>query len=202
MTARELLPGVRRVAVGSRNPVKVGAVRAVLLRCGSGAHVLGLAQPSGVPDQPWGDEETLAGARNRARGTLLTDPSADLAVGLEGGVVRDPDGVVRVCAWAVVVDRAGVEARGGSLALPLPPVVVALLDAGLELGDAMDQVMRTTGTKHGGGAVGALTHGLVPLQQSYELLVSYALSRWIAADVWAMPAGDTPVSGSPPRDGA
>lgn len=188
MDARELLPNMRRVVVGSRNPVKVGAVAAVLDRCGCRAEVVGLDQPSGVPDQPFGDEETLAGARNRARGALLADPAADMAVGIEGGVVRDGDGGARVCAWAVVVDRAGVEAHGGSLALPLPPAVVALLDTGLELGDAMDRVMRTTGTKHGGGAVGALTKGLVPLRQSYELLVSYALSRWIAAEVWALPA--------------
>ena len=127
MTARDLLPGVHCVALGSLNPVKLGAVRAVLGRCGSGAEVLGFDQPSGVPAQPWGDDETLAGARNRARGALGAAPCAQLGLGIEGGVVREPDGGVRVCAWVVAVDRDGIEAKGGSLALPLPPAVVALL---------------------------------------------------------------------------
>ncbi|MCC7054889.1 MAG: DUF84 family protein [Gemmatimonadaceae bacterium] len=191
MSTRALLPGVRRVAVGSRNPVKVAAVRAALARCACPAAVTGFDLPSGVPPQPVGDDETLAGARNRAVAALAVDPGADLGVGIEGGVVRDesPEGTHRVCAWAVVVDRTGTMARGGSLAILLPPVVSALLDQGLELGDAMDQVAQTSGTKHGGGAVGVLTAGVAPLQQSYELLVTYALSRWISAELWARPSG-------------
>ncbi len=141
--------------------------------------------PSGVPDQPWGDAETRAGAVARAHAALACDPDADLGVGLEGGVVRETDAAVRSCAWAAVVDRAGVVSVGGSLAMPLPPAVVALLDAGIELGHAMDQVARTTGTKHGSGAVGLLTAGLLDRQGAYEHLVTYALSRWLGAAFWA-----------------
>ena len=188
MTDSDLLPGVRRVVVGSANPVKVAAVRATLARCAAGIVVHGVAVESGVPDQPWGDDETRAGARQRAVAALAADVRADLAFGLEGGVVREASGGVRTCAWAVAVNRAGVISTGGSLALPLPPAVVALLERGMELGHAMDAVARTTGTKHAGGAVGLLTAGLVPLQQTYEMLVAYALSRWLQHGLWASSA--------------
>jgi inosine/xanthosine triphosphatase len=189
MTASTRLPGVQRVVVGSANPVKVSAVRAVLERCAPSVVVYGLAVPSGVPDQPWGDAETRAGAAARARAALAADPLADLAVGLEGGVVREADGTVMSCAWAAAVDRAGVLSHGGSLAVPLPPAVVALLYAGVELGHAMDEVARTTGTKHGSGAVGLLTAGLIDRQAAYEPLVAYALSRWIGRALWDAPPG-------------
>lgn len=184
MTVQALLQDVRRVVVGSMNPVKIEAVRAVVVRCAASVVVHGVAVPSGVPDQPWGDAETRAGALARARAALASDPAADLAVGLEGGVVRDGDGSVRSCAWAAAVDRAGVVSEGGSLAMPLPPTVVALLDQGVELGHAIDRIARTTNVKHGGGAVGVLTRGLISRQGAYEQLVTYALTRWIGFELW------------------
>ncbi|MES3035764.1 MAG: inosine/xanthosine triphosphatase [Gemmatimonadota bacterium] len=191
MTASTLLPWVHRVVVGSGNPVKVSAVRAVLERCTSAVVVHGMAVPSGVPDQPWGDAETRDGALTRARAALHADPAADLAVGLEGGAVREADGSVRTCAWAAIVDRHGVSSTGGSLAMPLPPRVVALLDAGMELGHAMDEVAQATNIKQGRGAVGVLTGGLLTRQQAYEPLVTYALARWIGAALWEPdPVGD------------
>jgi inosine/xanthosine triphosphatase len=184
MTASILLPGVHRVVVGSENPVKIDAVRAVLARCATPVVVHGVAVPSGVPDQPWGDDETRRGALARARAALVLDPVADLGVGLEGGVVREPDGGVRTCAWAAIVDRQGVTSSGGSLAMPLPPAVVALLDAGVELGHAMDTIVQASNIKQGRGAVGVLTGNLLTRQQAYEPLVTYALARWIAAGLW------------------
>ena len=189
MTATTLLPGVARVIVGSLNPVKIAAVQAVLARCGRDITVGGIAVASGVPDQPWGDEDTRAGALARAQAALGCDADAQLGVGLEGGVVRETDGSVRTCAWAVVVDRRGMSCSGGSLAMALPPAVVALLEAGVELGHAMDEVARTVNTKHGQGAVGLLTAGLITRQGAYEPLVTYALSRWIGRELWDVDSG-------------
>jgi inosine/xanthosine triphosphatase len=186
-----LLPAVHRVVVGSENPVKVGAVRAVLGQCTTSVVVYGVAVPSGVPDQPWGDADTRAGALARARAALQTDPAADLAVGLEGGVVREADGSVRTCAWAAIVDREGTTSVGGSLAMPLPPAVVALLDGGMELGHAMDAIVQSSNIKQGRGAVGVLTGNLLTRQQAYEPLVTYALARWIAAELWSDAAPGT-----------
>jgi inosine/xanthosine triphosphatase len=189
MTRPALLPGIGTIAVGSLNPVKLAAVTAVVERCADGIQVMGLAVESGVPDQPWGDAETQAGALTRARGALAVCPDADLGIGIEGGVVRETDGTVRTCAWAAVVDRAGVISTGGSLAMPLPPAVVALLEAGVELGHAMDTVAGTTNVKQGRGAVGILTGGLLTRQAAYEPLVTYALARWIGCALWESDSG-------------
>ena len=167
------------VAVGSTNPVKVAAVRAVILRVAPLAQVTGVAVSSGVPDQPMGDDETQRGARTRAQAALAAS-EAMLALGLEGGVVALPDGRLRTCAWAVAVDRAGRDGVGGSLAMPLPAAVAARVRAGEELGVAMDVVARTSGTKVGRGAVGILTAGLLDRQGAYEPLVTYALAPWLA----------------------
>ena len=174
---------VRVVAVGSLNPVKVGAVRAVVVPLAPGVAVTGVLVPSEVPSQPWGDDETIRGARTRAVGALAKVPHAELGVGLEGGVV-DGDGGLRTCAWAVVVDRAGVEGVGGSLAVPLPPAVAALVRGGLELGAAMDAHVGAENTKLGLGAVGILTGGLIDRQRAYETLVTYALAPFIAGGHW------------------
>jgi inosine/xanthosine triphosphatase len=175
-----------RVVVGSTNPVKIAAVRAVLARIAPDAEVIGIAVESGVSAQPMGDTETQAGARQRAQ-RALTLGEGTLGVGLEGGVVELPDGTMRTCAWAVVVDRATREGIGGSLAMPLPPVVAARIRAGEELGYAMDAVANTVGTKHGRGAVGILTAGLIDRQRAYEPLVTYALAPWLAPEFFAAP---------------
>ena len=179
------LRAVRLVAVGSRNPVKIAAARAVLVPLvAADARVEGVAVASTVPDQPWGDEETIRGAAARARAAREA-LDADLGVGLEGGVVEDRDsGEVRSCAWAVVVGRDGRTGTGGSLAFPLPPSVANAVRAGQELGHAMDALTGASNTKHGAGAVGVLTAGLIDRQRAYEVLVVYALVPWLGEEYW------------------
>lgn len=171
--------------VGSTNPVKVAAARAVLGRAFPDCAVHGVAVASGVPDQPWGDDETRRGATERARGALAALGTTDgaLGVGFEGGVVDD-GGTVRTCAWAAVATPDGQVHLGGSLAMPLPPPVAARLRAGQELGIAVDELLGTTGTKHGGGAVGVLTGGLVDRQRAYEVILTYALAPLLAPAFW------------------
>ncbi len=164
---------VRRVAVGSLNPVKIGAARAVLAHLFPDAQVDGIAVASGVPDQPWGDDETIRGAVARAHAARAA-LEADWGIGIEGGVVDAGDGMVRTCAWAAIVSRNGRRGVGGSLSLELPPAVAELVRSGMELGHAMDAVTGERDVKRGVGAVGILTAGFVTRQGAYETLVAYA----------------------------
>ena len=176
------LSSVRLIAVGSANPVKIAAVRAVLASLAPEARFEGVAVQSDVPDQPFGDDETIRGARARAeRAREAID--ADLGVGIEGGCVETSEGL-RTCAWAVVVDRHGRHATGGSLAMPLPDSVARMIRDGVELGQAMDVLVAPANTKHGAGAVGILTAGLVDRQKAYEILVIYALAPFLTPDYW------------------
>lgn len=171
-----------RVIVGSTNPVKIAAVRAVLERAGARANVEGMAVASGVADQPFGDAETIRGATQRAQ-AVLSATNADFAVGLEGGVV-DEEGVMRSCAWAAVVSRDGRVGTGGSLAMTLPARVATLVREGTELGHAMDRITGGRDTKHNAGAVGILTAGLVDRQRAYEWLVTYALAPFLTPELY------------------
>ena len=177
----EALVELRLVAVGSMNPVKVGAARATIARLAPHARINGIAVESGVSDQPWGDDETIRGALARAH-AARTALDADWGVGIEGGVIATADGGVRTCAWAAIVTRDGRVGVGGSLSLELPARVAELVREGMELGHAMDAVTGTRDVKRGLGAVGVLTRGLVTRQGAYETLVAYALVPLLQAD--------------------
>ena len=168
----------KRIAVGSKNPVKLAAARAIATRLVPSVTVEAVEVPSGVPDQPFGDDETIRGAVARARGAR-EKLDCDFGIGLEGGVVEMPDGTMRTCAWAAVVSRSGRHGVGGSLAMPLPDSVAKMIRGGMELGHAMDKLTSQTNTKHGAGAVGILTAGLVDRQAAYEVLVAYATSVFL-----------------------
>ena len=182
------LPGVALVAVGSTNPVKLRAVEAVVRHWDPAALVRAVGVPSAVPDQPWGDDETIRGARARAL-AVRAHLDADVGVGIEGGVVED-GGALRTCAWAAIALRDGRTFLGGSLSMPLPPRVADLLREGMELGPAMDLVTGGTDTKRGTGAVGILTGGLVDRQHAYETLVAYAFAPLLSPALF-----DAPVPG-------
>jgi len=156
-------------------------VRAVLAALAPSATIASVAVASTVPDQPFGDDETIRGAVARASAARVA-LSADLGVGLEGGVVEEGDGSMRTCAWAAIVDAHGRSGVGGSLAMTLPPDVASMIRDGVELGVAMDRLVGAHNTKHGRGAVGILTAGIVDRQRAYEVLVAYALAPFIAAE--------------------
>ncbi len=185
MTSSEL-HALTRIVVGSTNPVKIAAARAVLASLAPGATFESVAAASGVPDQPWGDEETIRGARARARAALEMT-GAELAVGIEGGVVEGENGMM-TCAWAAVLHRDGRSGVGGSLAMPLPGAVARLVREGAELGHAMALVSGSHDSKRGRGAVGILTAGLVDRQRAYEMLVVYALAPFLAPEYFAQNA--------------
>lgn len=177
------LDATRSIAVGSTNPVKIGAVRAVLGTLARSAVIEGVAVASTVSDQPRGDDETIRGALARATAARAA-LGAELGVGIEGGVVEQPDGSMRTCAWAAIVDAAGRSSVGGSLAMTLPDRVAEMIRSGLELGHAMDHLVGEYDTKRGRGAVGILTGGMVDRQRAYEMLVAYAAARFVTPDLF------------------
>lgn len=136
-------------------------------------HFSGLSAPSGVADQPVGDPETLAGARNRAQAVRRQCPEADFWVGIEGGVA-ERERAMDAFAWIVILSRSRqCEARTATF--ELPPAVVELVRAGVELGDADDQIFRRQNSKQGNGAVGLLTGDLIGRTDYYSHAVMLAL---------------------------
>jgi inosine/xanthosine triphosphatase len=168
----------KNIAVGSTNPVKVAAVRSVIERAWPEAEVFPIEVDPGVSAMPMSDSECITGARNRA-GFALQFPGADMGVGLEGGVNQDPDGLM-LLGWVVVVDKDGREGVGGGARLPLPAHIARRVLLGEELGPLMDELLGQTNVKQRGGAVGALTNGLVLRRETFAVAVAYALSPFVS----------------------
>ena len=113
------------VAVGSKNPCKIEAVRCAFEKilssvpttaegtnneCVPKISISSYNVPSGVRDQPYGDEETKLGAKNRAQATMdaassLSSVPPDFAVGIEGGVeiVEKEETTLWCMAWIAII---------------------------------------------------------------------------------------------------
>lgn len=165
-----------RVIIASHNPVKIRAVKkAFSLQFPEQdidfqpTHV-----ESGVSDQPLSDAETRRGAKNRARNASLQRPDANYWVGLEGGV-EVIDDQLTAFAWMSVLGPGGKFSNVRTVTLPLPPAVRALMEQGLELGEANDRIFSTVNSKQQGGAFGLLTNGLCTREGVYTEALVIAL---------------------------
>ena len=144
------------VAIGSTNPVKVTAVERVCPE----APTTAVAVDSGVPEQPWGREETVTGARNRAA-AALSATDAGYGVGIEGGVAeRDPPGGVWLVMWAAVTDGTDTH-YGAGPSVRLPDAVAERLRDGAELGPVLDDELGRDEVARQEGAIGVYTAGRV-----------------------------------------
>ena len=166
-----------KIAVGSTNPVKLAAVRKVLLPLFPVAEFVAVDVSSGVDEQPWGDDQTRTGALNRAR-NARSQVNGTFGIGLEGGLDRTPAGIM-TCAWCAIINGTGVIGFGGGVKMLLPPAVVQNIEATGELGPAIDSLVNQYNTKQGRGAVGILTNGLTSRQSAYEQLVAMAMAPFV-----------------------
>ncbi|QRK04707.1 inosine/xanthosine triphosphatase [Archangium violaceum] len=172
------------IAVGSTNPAKTTAVKAICERAYPGCTVVPIDVPSGVPEQPIGPGQTSTGARNRARAALAAVEGARMGMGLEGGV--DPDGSLINC--VAVVEAGGRENLTWGVRFPLPPAVVARVLAGEELGPVMDHVTGRNESKKKLGAVGILTNGLFTRAEMWQGPLACALMPFLHPDLYPAPA--------------
>ncbi len=177
--------GVRRIVVASKNPAKIRAALGAFRRMFPDRRfeVEGVSVPSGVSPQPMSDEETLLGARNRAEAARRLVPDADYWVGMEGGVEEHPAGLASF-AWIVVLSGSRVgKGRTGVFLLPDP--IASLVQRGVELGTACDQVFSRAGSKLETGAIGLLTRGTMDRVELYEHATVLALLPFVNPELYA-----------------
>ena len=174
------------IAVGSKNPVKIASAIAGFQAMfpDKSFSAEGFDVASGVSDQPMSSQETLLGATNRAHALKEQSPSADFFVGIEGGIETINE-TLFASAWIVVIDRLGTSTLGRSGAFPLPPSVKQLVDSGVELGHANDQVFKEHNSKQQGGAVASLTGGVITRHSLYEHAMALALATFKHPDLYS-----------------
>lgn len=174
------------VIVGSRNPVKIGAVRNALTPLFP-EHVLaceGMHAPSGVADQPMTATETRQGAIQRMHYCQQHGGEADFHVALEGGIEMGEDGPGTVGYVAIAGgDHVSV---GRSAWLPLPPIAYEALLEGEELGDVMDRLFGTVNVKQQGGAMGLVTRGHATREGAYTQALLLAMAPFLNPDLYGL----------------
>ncbi len=160
-----------RIGVGSLNPVKINAVKAHFQH-----EVEGVSVPSGVSEQPWGDEETLSGAKQRAE-AAMKKAQANIGIGLEGGV-QLVAGRLYVCNWGALVDHEGVEIVAGGARFPLPEEMRKNLEEGGELGPLISEYAGRLEVNKKEGAIGIFTDGAVTRTDMYEQIVALLIGQY------------------------
>lgn len=170
------------MVLGSTSPAKRRAVAEALAQLyGREIAVASFAAPSGVSDQPWGEDETRRGAHERARAALDAEPEAELAFGIEAGVLEEPGWGLWTFAWIIALGRDGTRGAARSATFAVPERLAAGVRSGLELGDALDASYGLRRAKDGPGAVGVLTRGLIDRPGLYRTAVLLALMPWLEA---------------------
>lgn len=166
------------IRVGSMNPVKLGAIREVMAPRFPEARFQPVAAPSEVSDQPLGLEETLRGAKNRARNAFA---DCFLSVALESGLVEVPGsntGYMNLTACAIFDGREMYLGLGPAFELP-PDVTRLVVEDGLELDPAVRRAGLTENERIGyaQGIIGILSGGRVTRMDYSRPAVSMALVR-------------------------
>lgn len=174
-----------KIVVGSKNPVKIAAVREAFEKVFPDEQwkVIGVEVASGVPNQPMSDTESIQGARNRAMRAMQEANSADYGVGLEGGLQK-VDGEWFDCGWIVIRDKDGIEGVGSTVRIVTPAKLMNLIHKGIELGIANDMVFKTKNAKVAGGHFGNMTNNAITRTSGYRDGVIAALARFITPDLF------------------
>jgi inosine/xanthosine triphosphatase len=167
-----------RINIGSRNNVKINAVKEVIRDYDflSKAKALGVDVNSEVSEQPKSIDETISGAMNRAKNAFQ---DCNYSFGLEDGLMKiskTKTGYMNVCACAIY-DGKNYHI-GLAPAFEYPHNTVKLVfTKGLDMNQAFYKVGLTKNPKVGSaeGGVGILTHGRLPRKEYIKQAIIMAL---------------------------
>jgi inosine/xanthosine triphosphatase len=175
----------KKVAVGSKNPVKIEAVRLAFNDVWPDIEweVIGTDVKSGVSDQPMSDRESIKGATNRAkRSRNLLD--ADFGVGLEGGLQKVGKEYVD-SGWAIVVAKDGRIGVGSSVRMHTPHKMMQMVfEEGIELGKVCDILFKRQNSGQAEGQFGLMTKNLITRTEGYRQGIISALVRFIHPNLY------------------
>lgn len=168
------------IGIGSTNPVKIKAAQHACEQVFPDFSIQGNEVESGISSQPRSDEETRLGAINRAK-HLLENPEIELAIGVEGGVQESADGLLN-SVWVCVMDKSKIPYCSNGVRFLLPKKVAQAIQAGEEMGPALDLITNQQDTKKKMGMVGLVTQGTVDRAEAYVAVIKLALGLWKGRD--------------------
>ena len=180
------------IFVGSTNPVKINAVTTAASETWPDVRVQGLDVPSGISEQPIGDEETLQGAINRAKMALdqglesLTEEQLKsdqmIGVGLEGGVFHFSKTELWSTVWVAVVDTEGTIFTANGARFRVPDSIAERILTGGEMGPIVERLVGEADVRSKQGMIGIITQGFVDRAEEYAGITKMAIGLWYGRD--------------------
>ncbi|ANI84589.1 MULTISPECIES: inosine/xanthosine triphosphatase [Kosakonia] len=163
---------MHHVVSATTNPAKIRAIQHAFNEIfGEGScHIESVSVDSGVPEQPFGSQETRAGARNRVSNARKLRPDADFWVAIEAGIDEGS-----TFSW-VVIETPEMQGEARSATLPLPEIILQRVRAGEALGPVMSHYTGIDEIGRKEGAIGVFTAGKLTRESVYHQAVILALS--------------------------
>jgi len=161
--------------IGSTNQAKVKAAREVIESHFPGSELSSMKVPSGVKDQPFGDEETRVGALNRAA-NAANEANGAIGIGLEGGIRMQGEEMF-VCNWGALVLPSGKSFTAAGAQIPLPDEIASELQNGRELGVVVDEYFKASGIRHSEGAIGMFTANAITRDKLFEHVMQLLIGQ-------------------------
>ena len=158
-----------KILVGSKNPVKIEAVKEALENYFENILVEGIDVSSNVVDQPLNDD-TFIGAQNRAMKLKEINESenlnADFFIGVEGGISKIFNKWFAYGCMCIINNEGNV-GFGTSPLFELPDSIMKEILKGRELGFIIDEILNDENTKRKGGAISFFTNGVMNRKELY-----------------------------------
>jgi len=177
-----------RVAVGSRNPVKLRATRNVFRMVVGRVRVMGVKVEKPFA-QPLDQAQIIEGAASRAKQALKAG-NYDLGVGIEAGLAPAPrtrSGFVDV-QWCAILDREGnlTLGHGSGFEYPLD-VTDEVIVRKREVSEAMERLSGIERIGQRMGAIGYLSRGRLNRTRLTEQAVFMAMLPRMRANLYGLP---------------
>lgn len=172
-----------QVTVGSKNPVKLQATKNIMEKIYPKLTLRAVDVDSGVPDQPFGLDQTIQGAINRAKNAFTSD--IDLSVGIESGLMETAHSLTGYLdlQWCAIYDGKKIT-LGVSAGFEYPPMVIKEVLKGNEVGEIMDRVTGVNDLGEKAGAVSYLTRGMLDRTENTEQCVLMAMVPRLNQEVY------------------
>jgi len=168
-----------RVAVTSKNPVKLEAVKRAFQEYFPKKPIdfITISVNSDVREQPMSADETAKGAYNRT--TNVKNAAVDFVVGIEGGlcfITLNGQEHAFEQTWACVLDcKTGQSELGSGPAYPVPPNVIRQIHSGKNLSEAMAEEYGTEELGKNDGYNGWLSGNKIDRTEASRIPVFLAL---------------------------
>lgn len=180
------------IAIGSTNKIKVQAVEEVAREYSiiADAELLSFEVSSGVSEQPLSLNETVQGAKNRAKNAFEACGQCKYSIGLESGLMEIAESKTGFMEFSVCCIYDGQEFYfGQSCAFELPQQIIDLItNQKLDLCEACYQLGLTSNPQLGAaeGIIGILTKGRITRKDYTKQSIMTALIQLENAEVYAL----------------